>query len=275
MIPIFDNHVHLQRNGENILAAKRYEKAGGKIINICNLPGEFRPEIEYFMEIYENTISIAREVSRNTSLIVLVTIGPYPIDLLKSVRIAGYEETEILFLKATEIAAKLAEKGLAHAIGEIGRPHFPVEKMEWEFSNMILEKQMSIAADHGLPVVLHTEHSTEETFREISLIAEKAGIEKWKVVKHYSPPLIKLEENHGIFPSVISSRGNIRQAIMKGTNFFMETDFLDDPLRKGAVMDIETVPKRYRMLKNDFPQLYEKYLDDSLKNIIRIYGADF
>ncbi|MGC8599211.1 MAG: TatD family hydrolase [Thermoplasmata archaeon] len=274
MIPVFDNHVHLQKGGENVNAAKRYEGSGGKIINICNLPLNFRPSLDYFIEMYEDTIRIAEDVRRETSLKVLVTIGPYPVDVIRSVELIGFEKTEELFLKATEIAARFIMEGKANAIGEIGRPHFKVDKKIWDFSNSILEKQMGIAKDFDLPVVLHTESASESTFREISVMAERAGIKKWKVVKHYSPPLVLENENHGIFPSVISSRDNVRNAIKKGLDFFMETDFLDDPERKGAVMDIETVPKRFRMLEQEYPGLYEKYLDNLKRNIIRIYGVE-
>jgi len=274
MIPVFDNHVHLQKKGENVNAAKRYERKGGKILNICNIPGEFRPSIDYFEEIYNETLSIADRVRKETSLTVLVTIGPYPVDALKSVEIIGKEKTEDLFLRATDYAGKLVQNGMAHAIGEIGRPHFNVDEDLWEFSNSLLEKQIAIAKDYDSPVILHTESATKETFMEISRMGKRVGFKRWKMIKHYSPPFILEEENYGIFPSIISSRDNIRQAIMKGTTFFMETDFLDDPMRRGAVMDIETVPKRYIMLQQEFPELFEKYVQDSKINILRIYGVE-
>jgi TatD-related deoxyribonuclease len=45
-------------------------------------------------------------------------------------------------------------------------------------------------------------------------------------------------------PSILSSKKNIEEAIIKGTRFLMETDYLDDPNRPGAVLGPKTVPKR-------------------------------
>ena len=274
MIAVFDNHVHLQINGENVLAAKRYEKVGGKIINACNLPGKFYPSLEYFKQRYEEIIGISEKIKKETTLYVLVTIGPYPVDAIESIKAVGKEKTLQLWIEATELAGKYVDQGKANAIGEIGRPHFKDDDGIWEFFNNLLQRQMEIAKDHNTAVVLHTESATEKTFYEISKIAEKAGMKKFKVVKHYSPPFVLENENYGIFPSIIASRENIRDAIKKGENFFMETDFLDDQSRKGAVMDIETVPKRYRMLSQEFPEKFEKYVENTLLNISKIYDFE-
>ncbi len=274
MIPVFDNHVHLQVKGENVLAAKRYERAGGNIINICNIPAEFFPSIEYFRQRYDEIVHISEKIRNETHLHVLVTVGPYPVEAIGSIKSLGKDRTMDLWLEATELAGKYIESGKAHAIGEIGRPHFPVDVETWEFFNLLLKKQFEIARDHGASIVLHTESATESTFMELAQIAERAGIERWKVVKHYSPPFVLQEENHGIFPSVMASRDNVRIALKKGYDFFMETDFLDDPQRKGAVMDIETIPKRYKMLKQEFPEKFEKYAETLAKNITRIYGYE-
>ena len=75
-------------------------------------------------------------------------------------------------------------------------------------------------------------------------MADKAGLERSKVVKHYAPPLIRPEENFGLMPSVLAGKNAIKDALRKGTRFLMETDFLDDPRRPGAVLAIATVPKR-------------------------------
>ncbi|WP_231624173.1 hypothetical protein [Methanobrevibacter arboriphilus] len=42
----------------------------------------------------------------------------------------------------------------------------------------------------------------------------------------------------------MSGKDNIKIAISKGNNFLMETDYLDDLTRPGAVLGPKTVPKR-------------------------------
>lgn len=273
--PVFDNHVHLQTSGENVHAAKRFERAGGKILNICNIPNMDEPvKIEYFMNQYENTIKISEMVRSETSLEVLVTIGPYPVDLIKATSIIGKEEAMNLFMDAIDLAINYVKNGRASALGEIGRPHFPVENDIWQMSNEILLYAMKRARETGIPVILHTESADEKVFSDLARIADHAGIDKNFVIKHFSPPLILEEENHGIFPSVISSRENVRTSIKKGFRFFLETDFLDDPERKGAVMDITTVPKRFKMLEQENRELLENYSYELKNNILRLYGLE-
>ena len=51
--------------------------------------------------------------------------------------------------------------------------------------------------------------------------------------------------------AVLASRRFVREAAAKGDRFMLETDFLDDPRRPGAVMALTTVPKRSYGLLND------------------------
>ncbi|MGC8663780.1 MAG: TatD family hydrolase [Thermoplasmata archaeon] len=273
--PVFDNHVHLQENGENVLAAKRYEKAGGRVINVCNIPTMEKPfDLKYFIDQYDRIIKISDLVRKETSLKVLISIGPYPVDLIKSSEVLGLEKAKELFFNAVELAIRYIEDEKANALGEIGRPHFKVNENIWEASNEIMVYAMRRAGRKKIPVILHTESADEKVFEALSKLAEKAGMDKNFVIKHFSPALILENENHGLFPSVISNRNNIREAIKKGFRFFMETDFLDDPKRKGAVMDITTVPKRFKMLEQENKDLLEKYSFELKENIFRIYGLE-
>lgn len=262
-------------NGENVFSAKRFEKAGGKILNICNIPKMQEPkDFNYFIEQYNSIIRIADMVKKETNLKVLISIGPYPVDLIKAMELLGNENAKYLFMKAIDIAIKYIEDGKANAIGEIGRPHFPVSKEIWNTSNEIILYAMEEVKSKKIPIILHTESADEKVFSDLAGIADRAGIDKNFVIKHFSPPLILEEENHGIFPSVISSRENVRASIKKGFRFFLETDFLDDPERKGAVMDITTVPKRFKMLEQESRELLENYSSELKKNILRLYGLE-
>ena len=79
---------------------------------------------------------------------------------------------------------------------------------------------------------------------ELAEIARSANLSLDKVIKHFSGPIIRESDNHGLFPSVLASRSNVEKAIAQGNRFMMETDYLDDPRRPGAVLGIKTVPKR-------------------------------
>jgi TatD-related deoxyribonuclease len=49
-------------------------------------------------------------------------------------------------------------------------------------------------------------------------------------------------------PSVTASRKNIEAALSQGDRFLMETDYVDDRQRPGAVLGPKTVPRLTRQL---------------------------
>ncbi len=269
---IFDNHLHLQFKGENVEAVKRFERLGGTHINLTNVPNYSYPmESEYYKKIYDETIRLANLVREKTTVKVLVTIGPYPVDLVELIkRGMKINKAKNFLLSGLKLAEEYIERGEANAIGEIGRPHFPVSDEVWEASNEIIIEGMKIAKEIDVPVILHTESATDKTWKDLSDFAEKAGMKKGKVIKHYSPPVIDAR-NHGIFPSVIASRKNVREALKQGTRFLLETDFMDEPSRKNAVLPIESVPKRAKWIVQEYgEETWCKIMD----NAKRIYGSE-
>ena len=111
-----------------------------------------------------------------------------------------------------------------------------------EAHNRLMIFAMELAREADCPVQLHTESAGEEQFKEFAQMAVKAGLKKEKVIKHFSGPLVLPEENYGLTPSLIASGDVMRQALRKGKNFMMETDYLDD-LQARAVLGPKTVPE--------------------------------
>jgi len=246
-LPILDNHVHLEPvRGRHVDSVREFERQGGTHIIISQLPYE---EIQVknavdFRKSFDATVAIKDRVNQETGVKAYATVGPYPVELLELEKIHGLEMAKLIMIEAMDIAAEYVREGKALAIGEVGRPHFPVSTEVWQASNEILVHGMKLAKDVGCAIVLHTESATKESMRELAGFADKSGLERGKVVKHYCPPLIREEENFGLMPSVLAGKNAIKDALSKGSRFLMETDFLDDPRRPGAVLAITTVPKR-------------------------------
>ena len=80
---------------------------------------------------------------------------------------------------------------------------------------------------------------------ELGVIADRGRFPKARLVKHYGGPGA-LAEPAGLVVSVIASRKNLQAAAASGAEFMLETDYLDDPDRPGAVMGPKTVPRRTR-----------------------------
>lgn len=248
--PILDNHIHLQPRGKNVEALRDFSKAGGTHVVLSQLPYDEVQikEEEDFRASYQITLDIAEKARKETDVRVFVSVGPYPVLLLSLAEDYGLARAIEIMKGGMDIAGELVEEGKAIALGEIGRPHFLVSSELLRASNDILSYGMKIASEIGCAVVLHTESATPESMRGIAAIADSVSLDRGKVVKHYCPPLVLPEENHGLFPSVLASRTSISEALRKGSRFMMETDYLDDLSRPGAVMSITTVPKRTKAL---------------------------
>jgi TatD-related deoxyribonuclease len=248
--PILDNHVHLQPTGRGYEAVLEFQKAGGTHLILSHLPHKGFPirMPENFKGQYEVTLDLAKQARKKTEVEIFVTLGPYPVELIRLAERMPMDLAVDIMKEGMNMAGEYVREGKAIALGEIGRPHFPVSEEIMAASNEIMRYGMEIAKEIGCAVVLHTESGTPDVCKDLAQIAINEGFPLNRLVKHYSPAIIKEKDNHGLFPSVLASKKNIEGAIPQGTRFMMETDYLDDPRRPGAVLGIKTVPKRTKAL---------------------------
>lgn len=251
-MPVFDNHFHLDPRGLYLEAARMFAKAGGTHLMLTHLPYDDLPIAtgDDYAAAFERTLRTAELVREETGLTVFVAIGPYPVDLLRLDEGLGLAAAVEAMKRGMDLGARLVRGGKATAIGEIGRPHFPVASDLWAASNEVLAYGMAVARDAGCAVVLHTEDPTPETYAEFAAMADAAGLPRAKVVKHHSPPLVRPDEVHGCVPSVLAREDHLREALKKGNSFLMETDYIDDPRRPGAVLGPATVPRKTAKLRS-------------------------
>ena len=250
-VPIFDNHFHLDPRGLYMEAARMFEKAGGTHLMLTHLPYDdlLLSSGEDYGAAYARTLKTADLVRMETKVTVFVAVGPYPVDLLRLDEALGLAAAGGAMKRGMDLGAKLVRDGAAIALGEIGRPHFRVASDLWAASNEVLQHGMALAKDVGCAVILHTEDPTPETYEEFGRMADAVGLPREKVVKHHSPPLVLADEVRGCVPSVLAREDHLREALRKGGPFLMETDYIDDPRRPGAVLGPATVPRKTARLR--------------------------
>jgi TatD-related deoxyribonuclease len=276
-LPILDNHLHLDPNGAGEKAILDFQRAGGTHIILSHKPYSQAPikKDDDYKKAFEITLNLADTVRKETNVKVYVTLGPYPVELLWLSETMPISDAKEILLAGMDLAGEFIINGDAIALGEIGRPHFEVSSEIVEASNEILLHGLELAHELDCAAVLHTESTTPEVCQNLANIATKAGIAKERVVKHYSPPLVTQDLNAGLFPSILASEKNITEAVTQGTRFLMETDFLDDPKRPGAVLGVKTVPKRTLKLLNDNMLTEDDVFTIHQKNPNKVYGIEF
>ncbi|AAL81032.1 metal-dependent hydrolase [Pyrococcus furiosus DSM 3638] len=276
---ILDNHFHVDPNhGLFLEAVKQFQRAGGthlivvyKTAHDYGFPGL---KAEDFMKAMDFHIELVEKINRETQVKAYAVVGVHPAEFDYLARNKGLEFARNEVMKALEYAQKLCLEGKAVGIGEVGRPHYEVPQQIWEVSIEIMKYAMELAKDADCAVQLHTESFNEEKFRELGEYIREVGIKPYKVVKHFSPPLVNVAKEVGVFPSIIASKKNIEEAIKQGNRFLMETDYIDDKRRPGAVLGPKTVPKRTKEFLQRGIFTEEDVYKIHVENPKKVYGIE-
>jgi TatD-related deoxyribonuclease len=268
--PILDNHLHLDPiNGRGVEAAEDFANRGGTHLLVLNKPswnlvGEVDDE-DGFRETFEITVDVTERASEVLPGRAWPVLGVHPA-LVSQLVDRGYtaEEARDLMQAGLDVAAEFVADGPALAI-KSGRPHYDVSEEVWAASNDVMCYAFELGAEVGCAVQLHTEGG--EDFEQVAEWAKERGLQRERVVKHYSSGGVT-----GPIPSVISHKDDLQTACEREVPFLMETDFIDDPDRPGAVLGPQTVPKRVEWL---IEEGYEEAMQRAhVETPARVYGID-
>ncbi len=276
---ILDDHFHVDPfKGLFLEAVKQFHRAGGThlmvVYKTAHDYGFSGLKAEDFMKAMDFHIELVERINRETPVKAFAVVGVHPAEFVYLAEQKGLEYAKNEVMRALEYAQKLCLEGKAVAIGEIGRPHYEVPPEIWNASIELMKYGMSLAKDADCAVQLHTESFDEEKFRELGRYVREVGIKPYKVVKHFSPPLVKVAEEVGVFPSIIASKKNIKAAIEQGNRFMMETDYIDDKRRPGAVLGPKTVPKRTKAFLQNGLFTEEDVYKIHIENPEKVYGVE-
>ncbi|MFC4990158.1 TatD family hydrolase [Saliphagus infecundisoli] len=246
--PVLDNHLHLNPdNGRGLAAVDDFRRLGGTHLIVVNKPswhlGQDVEGGEEFRPVFDRTLDVVAEAADRLPGTAWPVLGVHPglVTRLVDDRGLSPERAGDLMIEGLELAADYVAEGEALGL-KSGRPHYDVPEAVWEASNRVMRRAFSLGADLDCAVQLHTEESEDLTV--VAGWAEEAGLPAHRVVKHYASGRLA-----GPTPSVMSEKDWLREAAERGDPFLMETDFVDDPDRPGAVLGPKTVPRRVDWLE--------------------------
>jgi len=240
--PVLDNHLHLDPvNGRGAAAAAEFAAAGGTHLLVLNKPSWTLvgsvDDTAAFRETFELTCEVTEEASARLPGRAWPVLGVHPALISRLVEEGDDPDAAGELMRAgLDVAAEFVADGPAVAI-KSGRPHYEVDDAVWAASNEVMRHAFELGAETGCAVQLHTEGGEE--FEAVAAWAEERGLPAERVVKHYAGGRVR-----GPVPSVLADKNELAVAAREGEPFLMETDFLDDPDRPGAVLGPKTVPRR-------------------------------
>ncbi|MDK2891068.1 MAG: TatD-related deoxyribonuclease [Methanoculleus sp.] len=236
-IPITDDHIHIDpQNGRGIEAAKDFRRSGGTHIFLVTKPSwslSIEPSSgEDYREVFEATLRVA-DMIRASGLVVYPVLGVHPAEMSRLVARMSLDEAAAIMTAGLDLAARYVEDGRAVAL-KSGRPHYEVAPEVLAASNAVLSHALELGADCGCAVQLHAESGA---CADVVDMAAQAGIPVERVVKHFATPDTPLT------PSFIARHEDIPALARAGRRFTMESDYMDENSRPGAVIGPKSVPR--------------------------------
>ncbi|MFZ0699074.1 MAG: TatD family hydrolase [Thermoplasmata archaeon] len=273
-LPVVDHHCHLSPSGEGVAAARRFRSAGGTHLFLTTQNYEGRPpnSLSDYARQFEVTEDLARRIREEVGVSVYSVVAPYPIDLVHVSTTIGLPAALELQRSALDLAGRWVRERRAVAIGEVGRPHFEVDAATRAACDEAFHHALEVARDSDCPAVVHCEDLDANGYREIAALARAAHLPAHRLIKHYARQYVGETERAGVTPSFLARRELVGRALADPGPWFLETDFLDDPSRPGAVLDLATVPRRAHAIAERSPESAERLRIPFVESIRRVYG---
>ena len=267
--PILDDHFHLcRRTGRGPEVIKEFMRSGGTHIVLVSLPswscGVVPETPDDFRTVFDETLKDAEAV-RALGCGCYVLCGIHPAEIGRLLTRMTASVAEELMKGGLEVAAEYVAEGKAIGL-KSGRPHYPVDEEIWSLSNRVLSYGLSLAAENACPLQIHAESGS---CSDVADMAKEAGLPPEKVIKHFATCDTPLH------PSVTAREPFLSDWFAQKKAFTMESDFMDDNTRPGAVNGPRSVPRTMqRMLQagkvtaDDMWRIHSEIPE-------RVYGVEF
>ncbi len=219
------------------------------IVSLLTWSLELPPcELSSFEKLYKMTIDACRQV-KEEGVPALCILGIHPAEIHQMI-VKGWSLDKIMNFvdSCMRLVEQHIKNGEAHGIGEVGRPHWEVDEKELEIHNMVLARCLEYAHDLDVPVHLHLERRGLDTVNSIVTMVYKIGNRRYSVVLHHAEGKIIQEAfSRGLMPSVpVGKKQDLEEAIRQEPVYVIESDYLDDPNRPGAVIPPWSLVRRIR-----------------------------
>jgi TatD-related deoxyribonuclease len=265
--PITDDHIHFDPvNGRGIDAAKDFFRAGGTHVFLVSKPSwslSIHPSTgEDFAKVFDETIRIAGLIAE-TGVVAFPVLGVHPAEITKLTERMSLTDAVETMKGGIECAARYVREGKAVAL-KSGRPHYEVSTELLAASNDVLMHALACAADCGCALQIHGETGP---CSDIVEMAHRAGVPIERVVKHYASPDTPLH------PSLIAKHEGIALMVKAHRPFTMESDYMDENARPGAVIGPKSVPRYTNQLLANGTITEEDCFRIHAETIQKVYGV--
>ncbi len=265
--PVTDDHIHIDPvNGRGIEAAKDFFRAGGTHLFLVSKPSwslGVHPSCGAdYATVFDETLRVA-DLVRGAGPVVFPVLGVHPAEISRLTERMSLAEAAGLMKSGLDTAAAYVAEGKAVAL-KSGRPHYEVSPELLAASNDVLAHALHLAAEGNCALQVHAETGP---CMDIIGMAKTARMPVDRVVKHYGSPDTPLH------PSLIAKHDAIPQLIREHRRFTMESDYMDENSRPGAVIGPRSVPRFTNQLVEKGQMTADDCFFVHAETVERVYGV--
>jgi TatD-related deoxyribonuclease len=265
--PVTDDHIHIDPvNGRGIEAAKDFQRSGGTHLFLVSKPSwslsVYPSHGADYAAVFDETLRVARLIEE-IGVVVFPVLGVHPAEISRLSERMPLPEATGVMKAGIDCAAAYVEDGKAVAL-KSGRPHYEVSPEVWTASNEVLTHALDRAAGCRCALQVHAESGP---CTDVADMAKNAGVPVERVVKHYGSPDTPLH------PSLIAKHEAIPQMVRERRVFTMESDYMDENSRPGAVIGPKSVPRYTNQLLRDDLITREDCFRIHAETIEKVYGV--
>ncbi|RLE55607.1 MAG: deoxyribonuclease [Thermoprotei archaeon] len=273
---ITDNHLHVNpvRGRGPREVAKLFLREGGRgAVVVALLSWHYgialrgRDDITRFYDLVVKSCDVFREVG----IVAVSIVGLHPAEYTKLIQLGVKPSKAMSIMElGIEIAAEYVKSGRAVGIGEVGLPHWYVDKNTYSQLWNLLLHALTIAKDLDCVIHLHLPRDLA-VVSKVGQVVKSLGLEKSRVILHHSLPEVNRPEVEFFTPSIPAKWSDLVRATRCRPVYLVESDYLDDPSRPGCVVEPWVLARRVKRLLNEgFVDF--NYLDTVLrKNFEKVY----
>ncbi len=236
--PVLDDHIHIDpRNGRGIDAIKDFKRSGGTHICLVTKPSwslDVHPSSGHdFAAVFDETLAIAKQIEEE-GIVVFPLLGVHPAEITVLTPRLTLEEATLVMKEGLDCAAAYVKDGRAVGL-KSGRPHYETSPEILDASNEVLAHALTLGGELGCSVQIHAETGPCD---DVVGMAGSVGMDPTRVIKHFGSPETPL------MPSLVAKHESIPELCREKRRFTMESDYMDENERPGAVMGPRSVPRQ-------------------------------
>mgnify|MGYP000070605133 CR=1 FL=1 len=277
-IPIADAHCHLnpiKGIGVKTLGTK-FKSQGGWYLGIVSLsPSHLGYELSLrgYEKTFQTIVKSCREL-KSLGLKYCIHLGFHPAEVDKLMNSGlNAKQTLELGLRVINLACSMIERGEAHGIGEVGIQHYKTSEERVRIAEEIMKYSLIKARDLKVPIHLHLDQNPSTLMKVKNIVVEMGYDAEKIVIHHITPELLEKALKLNFSTTIVGKTNNLIFICRRNLVTLIESDYLDDPKRPGAVIVPWSICRNWRKLLNKGVCDEEFIYRINVEEIERLYGV--